>query len=109
MTEQGISIQDNSQTITPAASVMKGKELHLCPLQIDIVDRVITQMSNEGDIVFDPFGGIMTVPVRAILLKRYGIGVELAKEYFLNGAMYCKAMEEKLNIPTLFDELKEAG
>ena len=33
----------------------KGKEMHLCPLQFDIVDRVIEQMSNVGDIVYDPF------------------------------------------------------
>lgn len=46
-----------------------GKEMHLCPLQFDIVDRVIEQMSNEGDVVYDPFAGIFTVPYRAILKK----------------------------------------
>lgn len=81
----------------------KGKEMHLCPLQFDIVDRVITQMSNEGDVVYDPFGGLMTVPYRAILLKRYGIGVELSNPYFLDGVQYCKAAEEKMTMPTLFD------
>jgi DNA modification methylase len=45
----------------------KGKEVHLCPMQFDIADRVIEQMSNEGDIVLDPFGGLMTVPFRAVL------------------------------------------
>jgi hypothetical protein len=48
----------------------KGREMHLCPLQFDIADRVIEQMSNPGDVVFDPFGGIMTVPYRAILKAR---------------------------------------
>jgi DNA modification methylase len=47
------------------------------PLQFDIADRVIEQMSNEGDIVLDPFGGLMTVPFRAILKKRKAIGIEL--------------------------------
>lgn len=83
----------------------KGKEMHLCPLQFDIVDRVITQMSNEGDIVLDPFGGLMTVPYRAIQKNRYGMGIELNPAYFLDGAGYCKSAEEEINTPTLFDAL----
>ncbi|CDN79516.1 DNA methyltransferase [Elizabethkingia anophelis] len=85
----------------------KGKEMHLCPLQFDIVDRVIDQMSNEGDIVLDPFSGLGTVPYRAILKKRFGIGIELNSGYFFDGASYCKAAEEKMNMPSLFDLLDE--
>lgn len=60
-------------------------------------------MSNEGDIVLDPFGGLMTVPYRAILKKRFGIAIELNHSYFLDGASYCKAAELNQNMPTLFD------
>jgi hypothetical protein len=81
----------------------KGKEMHLCPMQFDIADRVIEQMSNKGEIVFDPFGGLMTVPYRAILKGRYGLGIELSPSYFLDGASYCRAAEDNLNMPTLFD------
>lgn len=81
----------------------KGKEMHLCPMQFDIADRVIEQMSNPGDIVFDPFGGLMTVPYRAILKGRKGLAIELNPQYFLDGAQYCKAAECKVNMPTLFD------
>jgi DNA modification methylase len=77
----------------------KGKEMHLCPMQFDIADRVITQMSNEGDIVLDPFSGIGTVPYRAILKKRIGYGIELSHTYFLDGASYCKAAELEVNLP----------
>lgn len=83
----------------------KGKEMHLCPMQFDIADRVIEQMSNEGDKVLDPFGGLMTVPYRSILKKRYGVGFELSPSYFLDGASYCKAAEMQQSIPTLFDVL----
>jgi DNA modification methylase len=86
----------------------KGKEMHLCPMQFDIADRVIEQMSNEGDIVLDPFGGLMTVPFRAILKKRYGIAFELNHSYFIDGATYCKAAESKKDMPSLFDTLNEA-
>ena len=81
----------------------KGREMHLCPLQFDVVDRVIEQMSNPGDTVLDPFGGLMTVPYRAILKKRYGIGIELNHQYFCDGALYCRAAEEEMNMPSLFD------
>lgn len=91
----------------------KGKEMHLCPMQFDIADRVIEQMSNPGEIVFDPFGGLMTVPYRAILKGRYGIGIELNPQYFLDGVSYCRAAEENVNMPSLFDmvdveEMEEA-
>jgi hypothetical protein len=81
----------------------KGKEMHLCPMQFDIADRVINQMSNEGDIVLDPFGGLMTVPFRAIKLRRKAIGIELSPSYFIDGATYCRMAEEQMSTPTLFD------
>ncbi|BCB18040.1 DNA methyltransferase [Bosea sp. ANAM02] len=81
----------------------KGKEMHLCPLQFDIVDRVIAQMSMPGETVFDPFGGLMTVPYRAILQGRFGVGVELNPGYFMDGAFHCAAAEERVAIPSLFD------
>lgn len=82
----------------------KGKEMHLCPMQFDIADRVIEQMSNPGDIVLDPFGGLMTVPYRALMKGRKGWAVELSPQYFLDGAAYCKAAENNIDMPTLFDE-----
>lgn len=88
----------------------KGKEMHLCPMQFDIADRVIEQMSNPGDIILDPFGGLMTVPYRAILKGRYGVGIELNPQYFLDGASYCRGAEQTINMPSLFDliELEQA-
>ncbi|KFC63996.1 putative DNA methyltransferase [Bosea sp. LC85] len=86
----------------------KGKEMHLCPLQFDIVDRVIAQMSMPGETVLDPFGGLMTVPYRAILLGRKGIGVELNPGYFLDGALHCAAAEDRIAVPSLFDLLDAA-
>lgn len=85
------------------AQSAKGKEMHLCPMQIDLADRAITQWTNPGDIVYDPFGGLMTVPYRAILLRRFGMACELSKPYFLDGASYCRAAQEKVNMPSLFD------
>ena len=46
------------------------KQMHVCPLQIDIVERIINRYSNKGDLVLDPFGGLMTVPMTAVKMKR---------------------------------------
>ena len=81
----------------------KGKEMHLCPLQFDIVDRAIEQWTNPGDMVFDPFGGLMTVPYRAVLKVHKGYGVELNPSYFADGVAYCKAAESQMSMPSLFD------
>ena len=89
----------------------KGNELHLCPLQYDIVDRAIAQFTEPGDWVYDPFGGLMTVPYRALRLGRKGIGVELNPTYWMDGLKYVEAASKKVEMPSLFDFIaeKEAG
>lgn len=52
------------------------KQMHVCPLQLDIVERIINRYSNEGDLVYDPFGGLMTVPMMAVKMKRRGKGYQ---------------------------------
>ncbi|SFL00502.1 DNA modification methylase [Porphyromonadaceae bacterium KH3CP3RA] len=85
----------------------KGKEMHLCPLPFDIVDRCIEQLSNPGDIVLDFFSGLGTVPYRAILKGRTGWGIELSNPYFIDSAAYCKSAEVNFNMPDLFDALED--
>lgn len=88
----------------------KGKEQHLCPLQFDICDRVIERFTNKGETVYDPFGGIMSVPYRAILKGRKAVACELSTRYFMDGAHYLQSAERDMNMPTLFDlETKEAA
>jgi DNA modification methylase len=80
-----------------------GREGHLCPLQLDIVDRAIVQHSMPGEVVFDPFAGLGTVPMCAVKLKRRGLGVELNPRYFADAVNYCRAAEREASVPTLFD------
>ena len=82
-------------------------QLHVCPLQLDIVERVINRYSNEGDLVYDPFGGLMTVPMTAVRMKRRGYGCELNPDYFRDGVGYLQAAEEEIEAPTLFDFMPE--
>lgn len=82
-----------------------------CPMQWDIADRLITRYSNEGDTVLDPFGGLMSVPYRAVKLGRRGVGIELNARYFADGAAYVKAAADEVASPALFDiaDLGEAS
>ena len=77
--------------------------MHVCPLQLDIVERIINRYSNPGDVVLDPFGGIMTVPKVAVDMGRYGIGIELNNGYFRDGVGYLREADDKQDVPTLFD------
>jgi len=88
-----------------ADQAMAGREQHLCPLQLDIVDRVITQFSMPGEVVFDPFAGIGTVPARALKLGRQGRGNELSPRYWADAVTYCRAEEARKAIPTMFELL----
>jgi len=81
--------------------------LHLCPLQTDIVKRIITRYSNEGDIVYDPFCGLGTVPYISLELGRKGRGSELNHGYFLDSVKYCEAQERNVKTPSLFDYFEE--
>jgi DNA modification methylase len=85
--------------------VRKGAEKHVCPLQFDIVDRLIERFSMKGDLVFDPFAGLGTVPMRAISMGRRGAGSELNPDYFRAAAGYLREAESEAAVPTLFDLL----
>lgn len=82
-------------------------QMHVCPLQLDIVERIINRYSNEGDTVYDPFGGLMTVPMTAVKMHRYGKGCELNSDYFRDGVGYLQAAENEIDEPTLFDFMPE--
>lgn len=90
------------------AQSAKGKEMHLCPMQFDIADRAIAQWSMPGEEIYDPFGGLMTVPFRAIKAGRRGRAAELNPAYFFDGAAYCKQAEQEMSTPSLFDTLEAA-
>ena len=76
--------------------------LHVCPLQFDIIDRLINRYSNKGEKVYDPFCGLGSVPYRAIKLGRRGQGSELNTGYFFDSVQYLQAMEREVSMPDLF-------
>lgn len=86
----------------------KNRVMHLCPLQFDIVDRLIIQFSMEGETVYDPFMGIGTVAHCALKLGRKAYGSELSRSYWEDSLIYAKQAELKAVTPSLFDAV-DAG
>ena len=82
-------------------------QMHVCPLQLEIVERIINRYSNKDDLVYDPFGGLMTVPMTAVKMGRRGYVCELNPDYFRDGVSYCEAAENDIDTPTLFDFINE--
>lgn len=84
--------------------------MHVCPLQLDIVDRLINRYSNPGDLVLDPFGGLGTVALEAIKAGRKGYTIELNNDYFRDAVGYLKGYESEQEMTiSMFDLLEGAG
>jgi len=78
-------------------------EKHICPLPLDIVERLIVRYSNPDDLVFDPFSGIGTTGYMAVKLGRRAIGTELNSTYFEAAVKYLQDAEMERQTATLFD------
>lgn len=57
-------------------------EKHICPLQLDVIERIVTLWSNPGDVVLTPFMGIGSEVYTAVRMGRKGVGVELKESYY---------------------------
>lgn len=82
-----------SNTLNRAAARGEKDEKHICPLQLDVIERCIELWTNPDDIVLDPFAGIGSVPYQAIKMGRRGLGVELKEEYYQQAAQNLQKAE----------------
>lgn len=73
-------------------------EKHICPLQLDIIERCIALWSNKNEKIFTPFMGIGSEVYQAVLMERIGIGIELKESYFDLA---------KRNLSTLIDQKRQ--
>lgn len=85
------------------------KQMHVCPLQLDIVDRLINRYSNPGDLVMDPFGGLGTVALEAVKAGRRGYTIELNNDYFRDAVGYLRELEDRDETISLFDLIPETA
>ena len=66
-------------------------EKHICPLQLDTIERIILLYSNKNETVFSPFGGIGSEGYQALKMNRNGIGIELKESYYNEAVKNCKS------------------
>jgi DNA modification methylase len=74
-------------------------EKHICPLQLDVIDRAITLWTNPGDLVYSPFAGIGSEGYGALNLGRKFVGSELKESYFEQA---CENLKNAVSQTSLF-------
>jgi len=73
-------------------------ERHICPLQLDVIERAIELWSNEGDLVYSPFTGIGSEGYCALELNRRFVGSELKESYFNQAVQNLKNAKSQLSL-----------
>jgi hypothetical protein len=85
-------------------------EKHVHPLQLDVIDRIVTLRSNPGETVFTPFAGVGSEVYSPVILGRRGVGVELKASYFRQAAKNIEAAAAGIKVDAangdLFEEVK---
>lgn len=81
-------------------------EKHICPLQLDVIERAIDLWTNPGDIVFSPFMGIGSEIYTAVKMGRKGIGIELKESYFEWSYKNIMMAVQESNQVSIFDVLE---
>ena len=92
-----------TDVLNGAEGTAQGDEKHICPLQLEVIKRLVHLWSNEGEVVFTPFLGIGSEVYVAVQNNRRGIGCELKDSYFETAVKNIKRAEQEINTPTLFD------
>jgi DNA modification methylase len=77
---------DYSRTLNYRAARDNNDEKHICPLQLDTIERILHLYSNHGEVVLSPFGGIGSEGVQSLSMGRKSISIELKESYFLQNA-----------------------
>jgi len=94
---------DYSRTLQYRSGRDGNDEKHICPLQLDTIERIIHLYSNENEVVFSPFGGIGSEGFQALTMNRKSISIELKESYFkLNAKNHRDVDNEKKSTLTLF-------
>lgn len=97
-----------TNTLNARAGREDADERHICPLQLDFIDRCIRLWSAPGELVLSPFAGIGSEGHVAITTGRRFIGIELKPSYWSTAAANLREAEEAALAPDLFTDLTAA-
>lgn len=84
---------NQTRTLNVKAAKEANDEKHICPLQLDVIDRCLVLWSNPGDVVFSPFMGIGSEGVQSVKHGRKFIGTELKEVYWKQACGYLRQAE----------------
>lgn len=98
-----------SKTLQYAAARDGNDERHICPLQLEVIERAVTLWTNEGDVVLSPFAGIGSEGHVSLKMGRRFVGVELKESYYAQAVRNLQAAEREAQSGTLFSTATEAA
>lgn len=84
---------NQSRTLQKESAREEKDERHICPLQLDVIERGIKLWTNKNDIVLSPFAGIGSEIYSAVKMGRRGVGIELKNSYYIQAVANCKGAE----------------
>ena len=93
-----------TNTLNTSVARDDADERHICPLQLDLIERVVRLWSNKGETVLSPFAGIGSEGYEAVKLGRSFVGCELKPSYWRTAANNLRDAQEQRDMPTLLDE-----
>lgn len=93
-----------TNTLNTIVAKDNADERHICPLQLDLIERCVRLWSNEGETVLSPFAGIGSEGVGALRLGRRFVGVELKTSYYRVAVNNLRSAEQSMSAPSLFDD-----
>ena len=82
---------DQGRTLNKLPARDENDEKHMCPLQLDVIERCIHLWTNPGDLVFSPFTGIGSEGYTAVKMGRRFVGTELKPQYW---ELACQNIED---------------
>lgn len=98
-----------TRTLNVVAARENKDEKHLCPLQLDVIDRALTLWSNPDDVVLSPFLGIGSEGVCSLNQCRRFIGVELKESYFRMASQYLNSADRQARLFTESPAIQESA
>ena len=84
-----------SRTLQKESAREEKDERHICPLQLDVIERACQLWSKEGDVVLSPFMGIGSEGYVAVGMGRKFVGIELKGSYYAQAVLNLAAAETK--------------
>jgi DNA modification methylase len=98
---------NQSDTLNGRTAREHQDERHVCPLQLQVIERALKLWSNPNDVVFSPFAGIGSEGYQALKMRRRFIGIELKESYWKQACLNLSQAEKTASETELFSECGE--